>query len=140
MPKIGHIYINQIPFYEMENGSTFNIVFVKIGDTLKVAIGPAGSNTHYTIIEQLLQFEKIFSVPKQTGKNGKEIPRADFFDANSKKHGKILACGHIKIIPGTKHIKFYGNSPEYGIGIKLLEVRDFMDNYYPDSGFSYEVE
>jgi hypothetical protein len=140
MPKFGDIYINQISFYELEEGTIFNILFAKIGDTVKACIGMADSITHSGIMEQLLQSEKMFSVPRQTGKTGKDIPRADFFDAGSKKHGKILACGNMKLDPATKHITYYGNSLEYGIGMKLLEVRNLMSNYYPDSGFSYDVE
>ena len=55
MPKSGDVYINQIPFYEMEAGLLFNISIVKIGDTVKVGIGPSAGVAHSRIIEQILQ-------------------------------------------------------------------------------------
>jgi hypothetical protein len=140
MPKFGDIYINQFPLHESEGVDTFNVVFLKIGNIVKVGIGHAARIPHYRIVEQLLCSEKIFACHRQTAKGGKEIPRADFYDENTKKHGKILGCGNMTVDYGTRHIKFFGSSSEYGLGITLLEVRNFMDNYYSEIGFSYEVE
>jgi hypothetical protein len=140
MPKYHDIYINQIPPNQNEDWDTFNILFLKIGDGTKVGICQSVKYNHAQIMEELLHSENIFNFHKQFGKHGKEVPKADFYDEASKKHGKILACGLMTVEYRRKYIKFYGSSPEYGIGMKLLEARHFMDNYYSDSGFNYTVE
>jgi|WetSurMetagenome_2_1015567.scaffolds.fasta_scaffold00292_13 hypothetical protein len=140
MTKHGDIYINKIPLNKCEGWDTFNVFFLKIGDMLKVGVSPAVGSSHDKIMEQLLQSEKIFCIQNQTGKNGKKIPKAEFYDEASKRHGKALACGYMTINYETQNIRFYGCSPEYGMGMKLLEVKQFMDNYYPDSEFNYSVE
>jgi hypothetical protein len=140
MTKHGDIYINQFPLNECGGWDTFNVLFLKIGDMLKVGVSPAVGSPHDKIMEQLLQSEKIFTVHKQIGKNGKDIPRSEFYDETSKRHWKALACGYMTINYETRNIRFYGCSPEYGLGMKLLEVKQFMDNYYSDSGFDYSVE
>lgn len=140
MTKFGDIYINHFPDNEQEGCDTFNIVFLKIGEIVKVGIAPASTSAHHQIVEQLLRSENIFSFHKQIGKTGKEIPKAEFYDEKSKKHGKIIACGYVNVDFGRKHIKFFGNSPEYAIGMKLIYARNFMENYYSHSGYTYEVE
>jgi|WetSurMetagenome_2_1015567.scaffolds.fasta_scaffold00192_19 hypothetical protein len=140
MPKFSDIYINQIPPNHDEDWNTFNIIFLKIGAQTKVGICPALKYNHSQLMENLFHSENIFKFHKQIGKNGKEVPKAEFYDEVTKKHGKIFACGLMTVDYRKKFIRFYGSSPEYNIGLKLLEVRHFMENYYSDSGFSYEVE
>jgi len=140
MTKFHDIYINQIPPNQNEDWDTFNILFLKIGDRIKIGVCPAIKYSHAQIMEELLHSENIFTFHKQAGKHGKEVPKADFYDEVLKKHGKILACGLMTVDYRRKHVRFYGSSPEYGIGMKLLEARHFMENYYSGSSFNFTVE
>jgi hypothetical protein len=88
MIKLGNIFINHIPEDNQFGTLIFNIVFLKIGGIIKLGVCPDMNSTHSKIIEQLLRSEKIFNIQKQLGKTGKEIPKADFFDEVSKRHGK----------------------------------------------------
>jgi len=140
MTKFSDIYINQIPPSQNEDWDTYNILFLKIGDKTKIGVCSTVSCNHAHIMESLLHSENIFKFHKQTGKNGKEVPKADFYDEATKKHGKILACGLMTVDYRKKFVRFYGSSPEYNIGMKLLEVRNFMDNYYSGSGYNFALE
>jgi hypothetical protein len=140
MTKFGNIFINHLPGDLQFGTIILDIVFLKIGEIVKVGLCHAESGSHSRIIEQLLRSEKIFNIQKQAGKYGKDIPKAVFFDETSRRHGKIMACGKAEVDYDNKHIKFYGACPEYGIDIKLMYARDFMSNYYSDSAFTYEVE
>jgi hypothetical protein len=140
MTKFRDIYINQLPPGDNKDWDTFNILFLKIGDKTKIGISPTVSSNHAHIMESLLQSENIFRFAKQAGKDGKQAPKAEFFDEETRKHGKIVGCGLMTVDFRKNFIRFYGSSPEYSIGIKLLEARRFMENYCADSVFSYEVE
>jgi hypothetical protein len=140
MTKFGDIYINHFPEGAHFGTIIFNIVFLKIGETVKAGICPAAGGTHDWITEKLLHSEKIFNIQKQLGKTGKKIPKADFFDEASRRHGKIIACGQVSMDYAKKHIKFFGGCTEYGIDMKLMYARNFMSNYYSESNYTYEVE
>jgi hypothetical protein len=140
MTKYHDIFVNQIPMNQSEGLDTFNVLFLKVGNSIKVGICPAVACSHAQIMEELLHSENIFKCQRQIGKNGKEVPKADFFDETKKIHGKIVACGLMTVDYKNKFIRFYGSSPEYSIGLRLLEARHFMENYYSGSGFNYVVE